>query len=255
MRRLLLSLAVFAALSAGAPARAHFGMIIPSTDTVTEKKNADLDLTVSFSHPAEKKGMRMEKPRAFFVSGPGGREDLLGLLREKPVMGAPGFAAAYAVKRPGVYAFGLDPAPYFEPAEDCFILHQVKTVVAAFGEEEGWEKPLGLRAEIAPLTRPFANYAGNVFQGRVLFEGKPVAGAVVEVEALGGAEKTPNEYFVTQTVLTDEDGVFTYAVPWEGWWGFAALMEAPETLEHDGAKKPVELGAVLWAQFAAPRKK
>lgn len=255
MRRLLLSLAVFATLIAGTPAVAHFGMILPSTDTVVEKKDADLDLTLSFSHPAEKKGRRMEAPRAFFVSGPRGMEDLLGLLKEKAVMGAPGFAAAYTVKRPGVYAFGLDPAPYFEPAEDKFILHQVKTVVAAFGEEDGWEKPLGLRAEIVPLTRPFANYAGNVFQGRVLFEGKPVAGAVVEVESLGGAEKAPNEYFVTQTVLTDKDGVFTCAVPWAGWWGFAALMDAPETLDHEGAQKPVELGAVLWAQFAAPRKK
>ena len=47
--------------------------------------------------------------------------------------------------------------------EDCFIIHYTKTVVAAFGEEENWGQPLGLKTEIVPLTRPFANYTGNVF--------------------------------------------------------------------------------------------
>jgi cobalt/nickel transport protein len=113
--------------------------------------------------------------------------------------------------------------------------------VASFGEEEGWDVPAGLRTEIVPLTRPFANYAGNVFQGRVLMEGKPVAGAVVEVEYYNkeGRYAAPNEYFVTQSVLTDADGVFTYAVPWAGWWGFAALNTAPEKIDYNGEKKGV----------------
>lgn len=57
----------------------------------------------------------------------------------------------------------MEPKPYFEPAEDCYIIHYTKTVVSAFGLE-GWDRELGLKTEIVPLTRPFGLYAGNVFQ-------------------------------------------------------------------------------------------
>ena len=141
--------------------------------------------------------------------------------------------------------------------EDCFIIHYTKTVVAAFGEEEGWDVPLGLKTEIVPLTRPFANYSGNVFQGRVLLDGKPVPGAVVEVEYYNrdAAYAVPNAYFTTQVIKADEEGVFTYSVPWAGWWGFAALNTAEEKMDHQGSPKDVELGAVIWMDFTAPLKK
>jgi cobalt/nickel transport protein len=80
---------------------------------------------------------------------------------------------------------------------------------------------------------------------------------VVEVEYYNkeGRYAAPNEYFVTQSVLTDADGVFTYAVPWAGWWGFAALNTAPEKIDYNGEKKDLELGAVLWTEFLEPMKK
>ena len=129
--------------------------------------------------------------------------------------------------------------------------------MAAFGEEEGWDEPAGLKTEIVPLTRPFGNYAGNVFQGQVLLNGKPVPGADVEVELYNKDKKyeAPNEYMVTQVVKADANGVFTYAVPFAGCWGFAALNTADEKLDHDGTPKNVELGAVLWAEFVDPVKK
>ena len=156
-----------------------------------------------------------------------------------------------------MYQFAVEPAPYFEPAEDKFIIHYTKTVVAAFGEEEGWDAPLGLKTEIVPLTRPFANYTGNVFRGRVLLDGKPVAGADVEVESYnkGKAHTAPNDFYVTQVVKTDENGVFTYGIPWAGWWGFAALNTSAEKMEYKGEAKEVELGAVMWVNFAAPKTK
>jgi cobalt/nickel transport protein len=130
-------------------------------------------------------------------------------------------------------------------------------VVAAFGEEEGWSEPLGLKTEIVPLTRPFGNYAGNVFQGQVLLDGRPVAGADVEVEFYNaqGKYEAPDGYMVTQVVKTDAGGVFTYGVPFAGWWGFAALNTAEEKMDHQGKPKDVELGAVLWTQFVDPARK
>ena len=61
----------------------------------------------------------------------------------------------------------------------------------------------------------------------------------------------PDELMVTQTVKADGNGVFTYAAPIPGWWGFAALSEADETIARDGEDKAVELGAVIWVQFQA----
>ncbi len=135
--------------------------------------------------------------------------------------------------------------------ENKFIVHQTKTYVAAFGAEEGWDQEVGLKAEIIPLTRPFALYAGNVFQGVVKFKGKPVPNADVEVEYWNADKKVtaPNDYFFAQVVKTDKNGVFTFAVPKAGWWGFAALNEEKNAIVHEGKKKDAEYGAVLWAQF------
>ena len=54
---------------------------------------------------------------------------------------------------------------------------------------------------------------------------------------------------VTQTIKADGNGVFTYAVPKAGWWGFAALNTSDEKLKHDGEEKDIEIGAVIWVEF------
>ncbi|GFH62239.1 MAG: Ni2+ ABC transporter Ni2+-binding protein NikK [Candidatus Desulfovibrio kirbyi] len=235
-----------------AQAGAHFGIVIPSSSTVTEKKDAALTLGIAFAHPMEQQGMDMDSPKAFGVILDGKNENLKPLLKPVTLMGHKAWQAVYTISKPGVYQFVVEPTPYFEPAEDTWIVHYTKTVVAAFGAEDGWDAPTGAKAEIVPLTRPFANYAGNVFQGQVLVDGKPVPNAAVEVEYYNdkGKRKAQNDYFVTQTVKTDGNGVFAFGVPWAGWWGFAALSESGEKLAWKGAMKPVEIGAVLWLEFA-----
>ncbi|MDD3446993.1 MAG: DUF4198 domain-containing protein, partial [Zavarzinia sp.] len=59
----------------------------------------------------------------------------------------------------------------------------------------------------------------------------------------------PNDAFVTQVVLADANGTFTYAMPRAGWWGFAALTEADETMKRPaGEDVPVEAGALIWVK-------
>ena len=50
-------------------------------------------------------------------------------------------------------------------------------------------------------------------------------------------------------IKTDANGVFSYAAPCAGWWGFAALSDADFKLEKNGEDKDVELGAVIWVKF------
>ena len=40
------------------------------------------------------------------------------------------------------------------------------------------------RIEIIPMIKPFALYAGNLFQGKVLHNGKPASNVEVEVELI-----------------------------------------------------------------------
>ena len=249
--------ALIVMFSLSSQALAHFGMVIPSASVVEDKMDAAVTLELSFSHPMEMAGMPLVKPKSVQVFVDGKTEDISASLQAIKIMDHDAWKAQYTVKKPGVYQIVMEPQPYWEPAEDCFIIHYTKTYVATFGEEEGWDEPAGLKTEIVPLTRPFGNYVGNVFQGQVLLDGKPVPGAEIEVEYYNkdGKYAAPNEYMVTQVVKADANGIFTYGIPFAGWWGFAALNTADEKIAHEGKEKDVELGAVVWVEFVSPVKK
>jgi len=232
-------------------ALAHFGMVIPSDSMVMQEDRRSVTATLSFSHPMEMVGMELVKPKVFAVVANGKAQDLLGQLKPTKVMDHKAWQVDYSIKRPGIYMFHMEPQPYWEPAEDCFIVHYTKTVVTAFGVDDGWDEELGLKTEIVPLSKPYGLYAGNVFQGVVKMDGKPIPYAEVEVEYFNqdGKAHAPTDYMVTQTIKADGNGVFTYAAPKSGWWGFAALNTADFKLKHDGQEKDVELGAVIWVHF------
>lgn len=244
-------------LTAGA-AWAHFGTLTPSDDIVTQDDAKTLDIQVKFIHPMELHYMEMVKPKQFGVVHNGKKSDLLDSLKaakghspdqkEKFTF----WTTEYKIRRPGDYTFFLEPTPYWEPAEDLFIVHYTKVCVNALGLEKGWDEPVGLETEIVPLTRPYGFWTGNLFTGQVLLNGKPVPNAEVEVEYLNESPDNPSivvapsDPYVTQVVKADGNGVFSYAMPRAGWWGFSALNEASWKLKKDGQEKSVEIGAVFW---------
>ena len=239
-----------ATLLAATPALAHYGMIIPADPMISQQDGRSVALTMSFSHPFELDGMVLDTPVAFSVTHEGTTTDLLGTLQDATVMDKAGFTLDYPLDRPGTYIFAMEPQPYWEPAEDAFIIHYTKTYVTAYGDDEGWDTELGLKTEIVPLSKPFGLWEHNVFQGIVKLDGQAVPYAEVEVEFFNDAGATvPDELMITQTVKADANGVFTYAPPSDGWWGFAALNTAAYTLPQDGQDKAVELGAVIWVHF------
>ena len=233
------------------PALAHFGMVIPSDQMVMQGEDKNVKVDLLFWHPFEGVGMELVKPANFVVVANGKEENLLGALKSAKTKGHQTWTTTYKIKRPGVYVFVMEPQPYWEPAEDCFIIHYTKTVVTAFGDDEGWDEELGLKTEIVPLSKPYGLYAGNVFQGIVKLDGKAVPYAEVEVEYYNesGQYTAPTDYMVTQTIKADVNGLFTYAAPKAGWWGFAALNTSDEKKKHDGEEKDIELGAVIWVKF------
>ena len=230
---------------------AHFGMVIPSDEMVMQGEDTNVKLDLLFWHPFEGIGMELVKPAKFAVVINGKETDLLSSLKPTKTKGHQTWTASYNIKRPGVYMFYMEPQPYWEPAEDCYIVHYTKAVVTAFGDDEGWDEEVGLKTEILPLSKPYGLYAGNVFQGIVKLDGEPVPYAEVEVEYYNedGKYQAPTDYMVTQTVKADGNGIFTYAAPKAGWWGFAALNTSDTKKEHQGEDKDIELGAVLWVKF------
>ena len=247
----LSAIVVFLMVLFTSPASAHFGMVIPSDTMVMQDDNRTIDVTLSFSHPMEMAGMPLERPRVFAVLKNGKSSSLLDRLKQTEVMDHKAWTTAYKIDRPGVYMLHMEPQPYWEPAEDCFIVHITKTVVTAFGDDEGWDAEIGLKTEIVPLSKPYGLYGGNVFQGIVKMNGNAIPYAEVEVEFYNKdkAAHAPTEYMVTQTIKADGNGVFTYAPPVSGWWGFAALNAADYKMKHGGKEKDVELGAVIWVYF------
>jgi cobalt/nickel transport protein len=232
-------------------AEAHFGVIMPSQDIVDSDKDREITLNVMFMHPFEGGYMNMEKPAKFSVMAGGNTTDLLPTLKEKTCDKAITWEARYSMKRPGDHIFYVEPVPYWEPAEESFIVHYTKVVVNAFGKEQGWDEELGIKTEIVPLTRPYGLWTGNIFQGIVKVDGKAVPFAAVEVEYFNDSQqkiKAPGTAFVTQVIKADNNGVFTYAMPKAGWWGFSALKTADFTLKHENKDYPVELGAVIWVR-------
>lgn len=247
------SIAFMIILLSACTAAAHFGMIIPDKNLVGAKDDKVVVLEYRFWHPMENIGMDLAKPAKTGVVLGGKDIDLGKELTQEKVAGKVVWRAQQRIKKPGDYLFYMEPQPYWEPAEDCFIIHNTKTVVSALGAEEGWDKPVGQKMEILPLTRPYGVWAGNSFTGKVLFKGKPLADCDVEIEFYNpkGEVIAPAENYVTQLVRTDANGVFNYTMPWAGWWGFAALHTDDEKMKKDGVDKEVEIGGVLWV-YAHP---
>lgn len=244
-----LFVAVIAVVAAASPAFAHFQMIIPSTDIVSTAKQREISLRLMFIHPMEGHAMDMARPVEFGVLVGGEKQNLLETLIPTDYRGHSAFEAAYKIKRPGDHVFFVEPAPYWEPAEGVMIVHYTKVVVNAMGLEEGWDEELGLKTEIVPLARPYGLWAGNVFRGIVKKDGKPVPYAEVEVEYFNqdGKIEPPADPFITQVIKSDLNGVFSYAMPRAGWWGFSALGEAEEKMKNpNGEEVPVEIGALIW---------
>ena len=243
------ALTLVAAIAAAIPAFAHFFVVQPSTNMVVDRSANHITIDLRFAHPFAQGLMDAATPAQFGVLANGEKTDLLDTLKTVKRGEARTYRADYTVKRPGDSVFYVEPAPYWEPAEDKFIVHYTKTVVHAFGLEEGWDAMVGFPIEIQPLTRPYGLWTGNVFTGRVLLDGKPLPGAEIEV-SYDNADpmiESPGDPYEIQIVTADENGVFTYAMPRAGWWGFAALADGPKPMEgKDGKPHSVEIGGLMW---------
>ncbi|QJB56950.1 DUF4198 domain-containing protein [Pseudodesulfovibrio sp. zrk46] len=247
---------------------AHF-MVFYTPEMIMEK-GKELDMRIAFTHPAEAGHMMdMGGIEEFYVLKAKGdkvvKTDLKDTLKEitwtNPHSSAPAFAAKVpkkVVRSMGDYVFVMKPGYYFEKEEGVYMQQITKLVVNVGEMPTLWNEPVGLPCEIVPLIKPYGLWTGNVFKAQVLSEGKPVAGAEVEVEYMShmpnldtnsmpaeSSVEYPNGALVTQTIFSDANGYISFGIPKAGWWGFAALGVGPDK-EYKG--KELGQDAVIWVK-------
>ena len=122
---------------------AHFGAIIPSS-TMCDQFHRKIEILFAFTHPFEQHSMNLERPeKAAIINMTIHKEEIVtSTLKPVTHLGHKAWKLLYKIKRPGVYCIYMIPKPYWEPAEGHYIKHITKAYVAAFGEEEGWDKPI-----------------------------------------------------------------------------------------------------------------
>ena len=263
MKKFCFAIALMTTLALTATAFAHFQMIYTPEAAMT--KGGKIPVVLVFTHPFEAgHTMDMGQPEQFFVMKSRGENepkkvDLLDKLKPITWTSLTNSGAAYETTysaRGGDHIFCLIPEPYYEAEEDAYIKQLTKVIVNVGGEPGAWMEPVGLPAEIVPLCKPYDRWTGQVFQGKVLFNGKPVSNAEIEVEFLNhapmidkkafakkGEVEAPQDAFVLQTIFTDDNGVFTFGIPRAGWWGFAALGVDPD---YTYKGKECSRDAVIW---------
>lgn len=242
-------------LTAGA-AHAHFQLLYTPEVNLDNPKTVPVKLI--FWHPMENGHvMNMEQPEQFFYIFKGEKVDLSKTLKPIVFSGkdnqAKAFEADVNIRRNGDYIFVLQPAPYYEKNEDAYIQQITKSYVNKGGIPSGWEKAVGLPTEIVPFNKPTNVLVGSTFTAQVLTEGKPAAGVEIEIEYLAAppdvkanrpsSKKSAAAKGGALVAVTDANGVFTFGIPKEGFWGFAALGSGPQK-EYQG--KELSQDAVIW---------
>lgn len=251
-------LLVLLALALPATALARFGLIIPSDELVTQGEPSAITLRLGLGDP-QAPFLELARPKRFGVQHLGEETDLLATLKPAQDKNPLAWFADFASKRPGDYTFYVEHPPRWEAADEQFIVHLAKVCVNALALEEGWDEPVGLEAEIIPLSRPYGLWTGNLFSGQVLLNGEPAPYAAIEIAWFGtGLETSPATPVLAPAyrlhkLRADANGVFHYAMPRAGWWGFAAILDADWTIRKDSDEKPVSLVSSYWVTVRDPR--
>jgi len=252
MKKFVMFLALLGVLGRVGIAAAHFQVLLTNADIIRAAGRHTVHLELCFTHPM-KQGpvMEMASPVQFGVLAAGKKNDLRAVLHAKKIAERTAYECDYKMAAPGDYVFFVEPAPYWEAAERKMIVHYTKVVVDAYDAEEGWDALVGLPVEIEPLVRPYGLWTGNIFRGIVRHDGQVVPHAEIEVEYYNKDRRVavPAEPFVTQVIKADDRGVFSYAMPRAGWWGFAALIPGEAKMKNPrGRFVDVELGGLLWVK-------
>lgn len=236
-------------------ASAHFTMIFPSDseDTIWDVTPEDYiaergetkTVYVMWGHPYEHISFDMASVPEVSVTKPDGTVEQLTAeqisVDSMDEDGNPGtfvaYKASFTVDQKGDSVVAVKYEDEGENLIDC-----TKAVIHSGVEAwEGWDAEVGQKTEILPYVRPYGMEEGFVFAGQAMYDGKPLAGAPVEIEIYhtldDGKEivETAEEMFpydppmvFTRLAKSNDKGEFVYTLDEPGIWFVGATME-PKT--------------------------
>jgi cobalt/nickel transport protein len=238
---------------------AHFHTFYPKVRGSCGKPGEQVTWQYFWGHPFEMIIFDAPEPK-FFMATPEGKKDPvvvqeISLKDQESGQERKAFEIEYTPAKPGDYYLCLEAQPVFIPEEKTLWQDFVKEIWHVMAEK-GWDKRVGLEVEIVPLTRPYGWPAGSVFKGRALFRGRPLKGALVEIEKFNGFFLSPaqlpkdrfgqeNGPLITRTVKTDLNGYLTCTLDSPGWWVISVSRKHGKKT-HEGKTYPVEKRGYLW---------
>lgn len=250
----ILLVGIFLASAVGM-ASAHFTMIFPSDseatvwDVTPEDYIAEIGETktvyIMWGHPYEHILFDMASAPEVSVMKPDGTVEELtaeeitvdGMDEEGNLGTFVAYKASFTVEQRGDSVVFVK---YEDEGEN--LIDYTKAVIHCGVEEwKGWDAEVGQQTEILPYMRPYGMEEGFVFAGQAMYDGKPLAGAPVEVEIYHtldlGKEivETAETMFpydppmvFTRLTKSNENGEFVYTLDEPGIWFVGATME-PES--------------------------
>ncbi len=226
---------------------AHFTMLFPGGDmNVTHDDfiasvGDTKDILIVWGHPYEHQLFDCPVVPEVKVRKPDGTvEDLA--VHETTVEGVKAYETSFTVDELGDYVVFAR-----LEVEEHELVDYPKTVIHC-GEEawEGWDAIVGQEVEIAPFMRPYGMEESFIFGGKALFNGEPLANAIVEVEKYNTKEiadalvRRVEERFpedppmiFTRVAKTSDDGEFFYTLDEPGIW-FIGVTKEEEGLDKRG---------------------
>lgn len=225
----------------------------------------EVDLLIVGMEAFRYRGVAIDPPRIFTIyrfdkdaenpKRPAKREDRLGDIEEIRYLNQKAWGANVGLDRPGLYQFVIETQPWWSQSEAGYERHIVKTMLPVFGEDWGWDLPLGLSHEIVPLVRPFGLFSPALFAARVLVNGKPAAGVPVQVFRINTEKtKVPTPWHEEMHLRTLPDGTFAVVLNRAGWWCCTATREGAPLKGPDGQPSPLKESALFWLYVDAQGK-
>jgi cobalt/nickel transport protein len=241
---------------------AHFTMLFP--EPASARKGEAVTVVHQWGHPFEHQLFNAQAPESVAVLSPDGKQaDLTDRLEiiSIPAGGqkkATAHRLSYRPEQRGDYVFILKSRPIWMEEEQEFVQDTVKAVLHVQAQK-GWDAAVGKGFELVPLTRPYGLQPGTAFQAQALVEGKPLAGALVEIErynpvALKEEDLPPDEQR-TRAAKTDAGGAVVCTLAEPGWWCLTAHRGGGKA-ERDGKAYPLRQRAIFWVYVdeKAPQK-
>lgn len=245
-------------LTAAAPARGHYHILLPDRHSV--KVGDEVTLTYVFGHPFEHDLFDTEKPARATVFAPDGKgTDVLARVEKTGTVGHEGrrITAYQYVFKPadrGDHTVLFESPPVWMADEKHFVRDTARVTIHV-ETQKGWDARVGDATQFAivPLTRPYGLRAGMVFQAAVHPNDANGVSHRVEVERFNPQPPAalPADEHVTLALRTDPRGTATTTLPDPGWWGVTAVRRYPAeaklpTRDRDGTAYPLVERATMW---------